>query len=146
MTEIVRARHQHLEAINALLRTYGLGSIDKTYLNSRDIGLCACYKGKVIGFIWLGLMRQNKSCYLDFFTIDPTFTHKGVSRDLALEALKLGNRLGVEHWFGIVERDDSHDKVAMDALKIAMFAKNKPCTYMYGYTEHMIRELKLEIK
>jgi N-acetylglutamate synthase-like GNAT family acetyltransferase len=88
-------------------------------------------------------MRQNKSAYVDYFTVARTHAKSGIGHALAKEALLRMRRLGVERAFGIIEQDEFHDKSAFNALKMGMYAQERPYTYVYGFVPHSCRELGL---
>lgn len=143
MVKIRRAKRSDIDRINTLLNAYGLQTIDKSYVNHRDIAIIAESKEQCVGFLWAGLMRQNKSAYIDYFTVSKEFTNQGVGKALAFETLKLFRRMGVERAFGVIEQDQYHDKSAFNALRMGMFAQQKPYTYVYGFVPHSSKELGL---
>lgn len=138
---IRRAKRVDIEDINSLLRTYGLATVDTSYINHRDVCLVAEHEGEIVGMVWAGLMRGNKSAYVDYFTVKPDLAHKGVGHALARECLARMRKLGVERAFGIIKHDGFHNKSAMNALKMGMYSDEAPYTYVYGFTEHSAKEL-----
>jgi N-acetylglutamate synthase-like GNAT family acetyltransferase len=140
---IRRAKRADLAQINQLLNTYGLSTIDRSFVNHRDVALVAEIDGKVVGFVWAGLMRQNKTAYIDYFTVSKELSKQGVGHTLARETLTLFNKLGVERAFGVIERDEFHDKSAFNALKMGMYAQERPYTYVYGFIPHSCKELRI---
>lgn len=143
MIKIRRAKRADIDQINQLLGSYGLQTIDQSFVNHRDIALVAESEGQIVGFVWAGLMRQNKSAYLDYFTVSREHARQGVGHALARETLNRFKRMGVERAFGVIERDEFHDKSALNALKMGMYAQERPYTYVYGYVSHSCRELGL---
>lgn len=140
---IRRAKRADIAQINQLLQCYGLASIDHTYINHRDIALVAEADKRIVGFLWAGLMRQNKTAYLDYFTVSRDHAKGKVGQALALECLALFSKMGVEKAFGVIQHDEFHDKSAFNALRMGMFAQPKPYTYVYGYVPHSYKELGL---
>jgi N-acetylglutamate synthase-like GNAT family acetyltransferase len=140
---IRRAKRTDLAKINSLLNTYGLQTIDLTYINHRDVCLVAEVDGNIVGFVWAGLMRQNKAAYLDYFTVSKDHAKQGIGQALAAATLKHFARIGVERAFGVIERDEFHDRSAVNALKMGMFAQERPYTYVYGFVNHSAKELGL---
>lgn len=140
---IRRAKRSDVDGINQLLASYGLQLIDQSYVNHRDVCLVAEIDGQIVGFLWAGLMRQNKTAYLDYFTVSREHAKKGVGNALALACLSKFHKMGVERAFGVIQRDEFHDKSAVNALKMGMYSQEKPFTYVYGYVAHSARELGL---
>lgn len=139
-TSIRRAKRADLANINTLLSTYGLQTIDNSYINHRDICLVAEAEGEIVGLVWAGLMRSNKYAYVDYFTVRADLAHKGVGNALARECLAKMHKLGVERAFGMIKQDKWHDKSAFNALKMGMYSDEAPFTYVYGSVEHSARE------
>jgi predicted N-acetyltransferase YhbS len=88
-------------------------------------------------------MRQNKTAYLDYFTVSRSHTKQGLGHELAKETLELFHTMGVERAFGVIQRDEFHDKSAFNALKMGMYAQEQPYTYVYGFIPHSLKELGL---
>jgi N-acetylglutamate synthase-like GNAT family acetyltransferase len=141
---IRRAKKSDLSAIKDLMALYGNKmSVEGHHINHRDVSLVAVTdEGQIIGFVWAGLMAQNKVAYLDKFTIHPEYAKKGVGQKLALKALEIGKKLGVQDVFGIIKRDAYHDKSAINALKMAFSADREPYTFVRTNVNFMISELE----
>jgi N-acetylglutamate synthase-like GNAT family acetyltransferase len=140
---IRRAKRADITKINSLLQSYGLATIDQSYINHRDLCLVAEEGSEIVGFVWAGLMRQNKTAYLDYFTVSREQSKKGVGAALAKEMLLLFKKVGVERAFGVIQQDEFHDKSAFNALRMGMYAMERPFTYVYGSVPHSTRELAL---
>lgn len=140
---IRRAKRADIGRINKLLHSYNVPAIDSSHVNHRDVALVSESEDNINGFLWAGLMRQNKTAYLAYFTVSPEMSKQGVGAALAKECLQLFDKMGVQQAFGIIERDEFHDKSAFNALRMGMRAKEQPCTYVYGIVPSSIKELGL---
>lgn len=137
-----RAKRFEISKINELVAKVGMQTIDQSYINHRDVGIIAEYDNKIIGFLWLGLMRQNKLCYIDYFIVDKAFEKKGVGKSLAQFALEIASKMGVDQVFGIIANGESHDKSAFNALRMALSSDGNVYTQIKGHMRHVLSELR----
>lgn len=140
--QVRRAKRYEINKINELLNIYGFKTIDASYINPRDVALIAVDGPKVVGFIWLGLMRQNKSAYVDCFMVHPDYAHKKVGQQLCMKSLELSNKIGVESVFGIIAHSKYHDKSAYNALRMAMGSDGQVYTQVKAQISHVLHELR----
>lgn len=137
-----KATKQDFPAIHFLMSRYGKMTVQPEHLNSKDITLCARDdSGKLVGFLYIGLMAQGTVGYIDKFAVDPEYAGKGVGQLLAKEALKACLKRGVREVFGVIRQDQFHEKSAMNALKMAFSAHKEPYTYVSAQLQHMVAEL-----
>jgi N-acetylglutamate synthase-like GNAT family acetyltransferase len=141
---ISRATKQDLPAIQYLMQVYGNKMIvTEDHLNRKDIALQArADDGALVGFVWGGLMVNNTVMYIDKLAVAPEYAKQGVALKLHKELLKLGLKLGVKQGFGVIRRDEYHDKSCMSALKMAFGAEELPYTYVMGDTMNIVKELE----
>lgn len=125
------------------MRRYGKMDVGPEHINSKDIALCARDKsGALVGFLFLGLMAQNKVGYLDKFCVDPDHTKKGVGNALARAAFQAATKRGVREVFGVIRQDQYHEQSAVNALKMAFGAHKESYTYVCADLRHMASELR----
>lgn len=130
---IVRlAKPKDLKAINELLSDYDLHPLDPATINHRDISVIAEDKGKVVGFIWAGLMKKNTLAYVDSYCVAKDLHKSGVGRKLAVKAYEEAAKRGVKKFFGIIKLDEYHDASAVNALKVAMKTDGGNYRYVFG--------------
>lgn len=141
MLKVRRAKKFDVVNINAVLASYGYQAIDESYINPRDIALVAVDSGKIIGFLWIGLMRQNKQGYIDCFAVSGAYSGKGVGNLLAKAALEACRKLNVSEVFGIIANGEFHDRSAINALKMALASDGLSYTQVRGSIPHMIAEI-----
>lgn len=139
--KIKKATLKDLPEINKLLNSYGLALMDNSYFNHRDVCLIVVKDGTVIGLVWSGLMRKNKAAYIDYFTVDAKYKKEGIGNLLALAMLAELKKRHVETAFGIIFRDKWHDASAVNSLKLGMYTKTEPATYVYGFVDHSVKEV-----
>jgi N-acetylglutamate synthase-like GNAT family acetyltransferase len=139
-----RAKKTDLGGIQELMALYGHKmTVEGHHINHRDVSLVAVTDdGQIVGFVWAGLMAQNKVAYLDKFVVHPEHAGKKVGHALALKAFEIGKKLGVQDVFGIIKRDAYHDKSAINALKMAFSADREPYTFVRTNLDFMMSELE----
>lgn len=140
--QIRRAKRRDLEGINALLNGYAFHTLDRSYINHRDISIVAEDNKRIVGFLWVGLMRQNKQGYIDHFVVDPVYTHKKVGKQLAVEALAVSLKLGVEEVFGIIAKGKHFDKSGFNALRMAIGSDGHEYVRVRAQLKHVVSELR----
>jgi N-acetylglutamate synthase-like GNAT family acetyltransferase len=139
---IHKASKQDLPAIRMLMQSYGKMVVGPEHVNQRDIALCARDdEGRLVGFLYMGLMAQNKVGYLDKFCVDRGLAGKGVGSALAMACFEAAKKRGVREVFGVIRQDEFHEKSAMNALKMAFGAHKEPYTYVSADLNHMAAEL-----
>lgn len=132
MIEIRRAKSYHLSDIHVLCNQYGYETVDKNCINNKDLSIVALDDKAVIGFLWCGLMANQKLGYISHFLVDAKYTKKGVGNLMAKRLYELCKLKKVEKVFGIIQQREYHDKSAMNALKMAMKGDLYPYTYVYA--------------
>lgn len=146
MIQVRRAGRQDLAAINELMKAYAKTAdmaVAEHHINSRDVALVAREpEGSVVGFLWMGLMACNRIAYLDKFVVHPDYARQGVGKLMALRMYDIGRNLGVKDVFGVIRRDEHHDKSALNALKVAFSAHSDPYTYVCASVDNMNKELR----
>lgn len=143
MITVKRARKEDFNAIHALLGQYGKMSITPEHLQGRDIALQARdAEGKVVGFVWAGLMANDTVAYVDKVSVAPECAKKQVSQALYKRLFEIALKRGVRQAFGIIRHDAYHDRAAMNALKMAFGADKEPYTYVSGDLMQMHADLK----
>ncbi len=139
-----RARTPDLPGINQLLRSYELAPMDASYINGRDIFLFAPSGVEIQGVLWCGLMRKNRSAYVEYFTVSADKAHAGVGKMLAESMARELRKHGVQRVFGIIERDAFHDRSAFNALRMGMKAKATAHTYVFSDVADIFKETGLQ--
>lgn len=142
---ISTATKQDIPAIQYLLASYGSKlSLDPALINNKDIALQARDEsGKLIGFLWVGLMAKNTLGYMDKFCVDKDYSKKGVGKALALALKDRLVKRRVKTVFGIIRQDQYHDKSAMNALRMAVGGDQISYTYVIADVAHAIQELEM---
>lgn len=140
---IHKASKQDYPAIHLLMSRYGKMSVNPEHLNSKDISLCARDgEGKLVGFVYVGLMAQGTVGYIDKFVVDPEYAGKGVGNALARAAFQAATKRGVREVFGVIRQDQYHEQSAVNALKMAFGAHKESYTYVCADLRHMASELR----
>lgn len=147
MIFISKCTQQDLPAVQELLRYYGNKClVNESHINRRDISLQARLEdGKLVGFVFCGLMANKTQAYIDKATIHPDHHKQGILNLLYKELFKICYKLGVKEAFGIIRHDDYHNASCINALKMGFGADALSYTYVMAQLEHMKSELKLEI-
>lgn len=142
---ISNATKQDIPAIQYLLASYGSKLVlDPACINKRDIALQARDEsGKLVGFLWVGLMAKNTLGYMDKFCVDKDSSRKGVGKSLALAMKDQLVKRRVKTVFGIIRQDQYHDQSAMNALRMAIGGDPLPFTYVVADVAHAVKELEM---
>lgn len=139
---ICSAKPKHFNDINELQKAYGLRSIEPLSINHRDISLVALdVQGRVVGFIWMGLMAGNTRGYIDHFVVLPDYAKQGVGFQLGKALYDRAFKRGVREVFGVIRHNEFHDKSAMNALKFGLVAHSEPYTYVCGEANYIKSQL-----
>ena len=137
-----RANKNDLPGINTLSLKYGWGELPPEFLNRRDIAIVALDDDNIVrGFIWAGLMAQNKCGYIDWFMVDPNLASKGVGHMLCHRLVVVANKLKVNYLLANVQHNQYHDQSAVNALKIGLKPFQTQCTTFLGLTKNMMELL-----
>lgn len=139
---IRRATTSDLAQIHALNIEYALESMPEAFINNRDICLVAEDAGKIVGYIWAGLMARNTFAYVCGFVVRPDYSKSGTGQKLALELLRIARMKGVQSFVAAVRQNEYHDACAVTALKCGTSAAKETCTLLMGNTAHMAASLK----
>lgn len=131
MIQVRRAKRTDIPKLTELMKLYGKMSVDKSLINHRDIALVAVAGDEIVGFAYCGLMAENTRGYVDKVVADPAWGGKGVVAALYAEMGRLLVKLGVRSIFGLIKRDEFHDRAVVNALKFAMQGDATPYTYVY---------------
>lgn len=131
---IRRAKPTDLDAIRAI---DGLGGVPSHALNKQDIALVAQEKKRIVGFVWCGLMSDQKLGYIDYFVIDPKFRGKGIGPQLAKKIARVADKKGVMHLMGHISEGQYFDASAMNALKAGMKSHGEMGMTVFGNTKDM---------
>lgn len=144
MITVKRATKKDLPAIRFLMQKYGNKMlVCEWHINNKDIALQARHDdGTLVGFVFGGLMANNKVCYVDKIAIDPEYRKQGIANKLYQELFKVALNRGVVQAFGVIKQDEYHDASCVNALKMAFGADNKPYTYVQGNLAYMKAELE----
>lgn len=144
MVKVSRATKEDIEAIRHLSAIYGHKLlIEECLFNHRDIALQARLEtGELAGFVWAGLMASNQIAYVDKVMVHPEHSSVGVLPSLYKELFRIALKRGVRQAFGVIKRDQYHDKSAKAALHMAWGADSLPYTYVMADLSHMMRELE----
>jgi N-acetylglutamate synthase-like GNAT family acetyltransferase len=144
MIRIRVAKRFDLPAIRELMQTHGKNSVEEYHINNRDISLVAEMDGKLVGFVWCGLMAQNKFAYVDKVSVHPDYQKKGVTNKLYWALGKRMVRAGVKQAFGIIRHDEWHTAAAVNALKMGFGSDGYNYTYVLADIGHAKAEIGLE--
>ena len=139
--QIRRPKRHEVSRINELFAMYGLRPIEPSHINHRDVSLVAEDGDKIVGFLWVGLMRQNKEGYINHFIVDKGYSKKGVGKRLAMTALETVKKLGVEEVFGIIAHDEFYERSAFNSLRMAIGSDGLVYTQVKAQIKHMEKEL-----
>jgi N-acetylglutamate synthase-like GNAT family acetyltransferase len=137
-----RAKRSDLPQISALQAQYGKMSVGPELINHRDIAIVAEDMGRIVGFVYCGLMAQNTLGYVDKIVVDRDCAHKRVCQSIYKELGRLLVRMNVKTVFGIVKHDEFHDRAIMNALRMAMKGDAVPYTYIFTDVAHAAAELQ----
>jgi N-acetylglutamate synthase-like GNAT family acetyltransferase len=130
---IRKARKSDLPGITALTSYYGMASPTEAFINSRDISLVACEdSGKIVGFVWCGLMAKNKLGCVDFFVIDPTYSGQKVGEKMGIELKRLIKAAGGSIMVAMITQQEHHDKSLVNAIKMGMTPTKETYTVVVG--------------
>lgn len=136
-----RARTEHLEGINQLLKDTGQYPILTENYIKYDISVVALDGAKVVGFIWAGLMANKKLAYIDMFTVDPEYASKGVGRELGNQLVKIAKGKRVDGIFAIISQNAYHDKSISSSFHIGLQPLPTPFTFVAGSVNKMAEKL-----
>jgi N-acetylglutamate synthase-like GNAT family acetyltransferase len=142
---ISKATREDLPAIRHLSSKYGHKLVvEDHHLNNRDLALQARNEeGKLVGFVWAGLMANSKIAYVDKVMVDPEYSGKRlVLPSLYKKLLELAIKRGVRDMFGFIRQDQYHDRSAIAALHMAVGGEEIPYTHVFAQLKHMELELK----
>lgn len=147
MVYISKATKQDLPAIDELLSKYdSIMRISPSYLNKRDVSLQARDEsGKLVGFVWAGLLANRTLAYVDMAVIHPDHHHKGILLKLYRELFKICYSLGVKDMLGVIRHDQYHDASGIQALRLGVGADSQNYTLVKANLEVMKTQAKLEI-
>lgn len=137
---LTRAKTKHLAGINALISFYNLAPITEDFIKY-DISIIAEDKGKIVGFIWCGLMANRKLGYIDYFTVHPEYASTGIGRALGTQLVRIAKNKGVDLTISIIERGQYHDKSVSSAQHIGLQPATAAFTAMAGKVEVMSTKL-----
>lgn len=132
MIEIRRAKPYHIPDIHKLCNQYAYETVDKDCINNKDISIVALDDQTVIGFMWCGLMSNQKLGYISHFMVDAKYAKQGIGQLLYKRLYSVCKLKKVEKVFGIIAQDEYHDRAAMNALKMAGKGYATPYTYVYA--------------
>lgn len=138
---IKRAYKEDLSSINDLSTWYGFKPLTEDHFNNRDIAIAACYKDKIVGFVWCGLMCNQKVGYIDHFLVHPEFHKQGIGQELSKKLREVLNKRGVRQVFGFIDNSEFHNASAMNALKMAMGSNDAKYTYVSGDVQNSLKEV-----
>lgn len=140
---ISKAIKSDLPAIRYLMQQYGNKMVvTESHLNKKDIALQARIDGKLVGFVWGGLMAKNTIMYIDKVAVDPKHHKKGIVKALYKELFNQATKMGVKEGFGMIRQDQYHDAACINALKMAFGADSISYTHVYGEAKHISKELE----
>lgn len=128
-----------LAEINNLLSKHGIHPVTASHLTEPNV--IELKDGKVIGFIWMGLMAEGTIGYIDKFVVHPDYRAQGVGYKLAQSLLECAKELGVKEVFGYIKQDENHDASGMNALKMALASDKGSYTHVFGQIEFITKEL-----
>lgn len=141
-----RANKNDLPAISAICKQYGGMDLPPYYINKRDIAVVALDGPKIVGFIWCGLMCQNKLGYIDWFLADPAYSHKGVGAALGKEMTRVADKLGVEIIMGFIADGKHSDASKRNAGLIGMGTDGKDYDLVVGHVKIMQEYIGIDSK
>jgi N-acetylglutamate synthase-like GNAT family acetyltransferase len=133
---ISRASKQDLPAIKELLHQYAKFTVEAYHLTKRDLAFMARLEsGELVGFMWVGLMANNKIAYVDKVTIHPKFHKQGILQKLYAEAFKQAFMRGVEFAEGYIRQDQFHEASGVQALRMAFGGDSLPYTRVFAQVQ-----------
>lgn len=142
MISVSKAKLGDLPGIRQLMLSHGKFTVDAGHLHYKDLSLVASIDGKIIGFLWLGLMAKGTLAYIDKFCVDPEYAHHKIGSLLAQEAFKHCLQRGVKECFGVICQDEHHEKSALNALRFALGSIPHSYTLVSGNLLQMKQEIE----
>lgn len=139
---IRRAKRNDLKAINQLRNQYGMPSIDKSHINHRDVAIVAQDGPLIVGYMWAGLMRQNKMAYIDNVVVSRDYAKQGTVPKMYQYALEIGQKIGVQEIFGIIAKGDFFERAAYNALRTAVGSDGKEYVQVRAHLPTILKELR----
>lgn len=146
MIYITRASKSDLPAIQDLMNKYGKCIVESYHLNKKDIALQARLEtGELVGFIWAGMLAENRVVYMDKVAIDPNHHKQNILIALYKELFKIAYNKGVKEVTGFIKHDEYHIAGCKQALKMGLGADATSYTYVRAQLEFMKNEARLEV-
>ena len=143
MIYLNEAKLTDLGAIKELTHIYGKDPVTEAHFNHRDIAIQAREEeGRLVGFIWAGLMAKNTIAYVGDLFVHPDVKNRKVGFKLCAMMLCKLLEKGVQTSIGFIEQNQYHDRSAINCLKTSMGSTGIPCTMLYSDRERALKTLE----
>jgi len=117
---ISRATKSDIPAIEHLLAPSGKFLFSKRAINKVDLAYqVRNEEGRLVGFIWCGLMAGKSVGYIDHFCIAPDYAKQGIAQGLWDHLYKEVKARGIKYLLGNTANDDHQIKTMVGLSKAA---------------------------
>lgn len=134
---IKRASKEDIPAIRYLLSQSGKFTFLDSCINKRDLSFCARDESGVLaGFVWCGLMANNRIAHIDYLCVSPNYAKVGIAKDLMTHVFRELNARGAKYGHAFSIQDEHQIKFLKNLQKSEAFN----CKIHQGFTLEWFKE------
>lgn len=119
MIKVIRATKKHYQEIVLLHEADKKVPPPASAINSRDLSFVAIAEGRLVGFVWVGLMAEGTIGYFAYFLVSAQFRNLGISNLLVGKAIAVCSKIGVKEVIGVIDNDQWHPMSVSPTTKVA---------------------------